>query len=167
MEVGTVTLYLGVPRHTALTEITRAGYKYLELPPEGKESVVAVTQSNLGDPVQRAVVLVDNEGKLFFRDGTLVRIQKQAAAGQIENDRDLAFSLYAVVQELGKEGSDHCGVKANGETPYIDSPGIEAKNIVLTCGLGSGVYRSIVVRWVTNEKAKDQLHVRVFQELWR
>jgi len=166
MDVATVKLTLGMPRGKVLAQIQQAGYKVLELPAEGKESRMGVTL--LDGPVQQARVLVDNEGELFFRDGALVRIQKEVAADRIHTDRDLALSLYAVVQELEKEGSgDSCGVKTTAEAPSIDTPGLEAKNIVVTCNTGNGVFRTILVRWVTMETCGSQFNVRVFKELWR
>ncbi len=168
MDVATVTLTLGMPRGKVLAQIQQAGHKFLEMPAEGKESRVAVTLRNIDDPVQRAMVLVDNEGELFFRDGALVRIQKEVASDKINTDRDLALSLYALVQELEKDDSSHsCGLKTTAEAPSIDAPGLEAKNIVITCGAGNGVFRTIVVRWVTMETQGSQIHVGVFKELWR
>jgi hypothetical protein len=164
MDVATVKLTLGMPRGKVLAQIQQAGYKLVELPAEGKDSRVGVTLRNIDDPM----VLVDNEGELFFRDGALVRIQKQVAADRINTDRDLALSLYAVVHELEKEGSSgSCGVKTLAETPSLDTPGLEAKNIVVTCNAGNGVFRTILVRWVTTETRGSQLNVRVFKELWR
>jgi hypothetical protein len=77
MDVATVRLTLDTPREEVLAQIQHAGYKFLELPAQGKESRVGVTLRNIDDPVQKAMVLVDNEGELFFRDGALVRIQKE------------------------------------------------------------------------------------------
>jgi len=168
MDIATVKLTLGMPRGKVLAQIQQAGYKVLELPAEGKESRVGVTLRNTDDPVQQAMVLVDNEGELFFRDGALVRIQKEVAADGINTDRDLAVALYALVQELEKERSSQaCGVKATFEPPTSDVPSVEAKNIVVTCSAGNGVYRTILVRWVTAETRGSQIHVGVFKELWR
>src|SRR5258708_180053 len=167
MDVATVTLTLGMPRGRVLAQIRPAGYKFLELSAEGNESAVAVTLRNIDDPVQRAMVKVDNEGELFFREGALVRIQKEVASDRISTDRDLPLTLYALVQEFKKEGrSDSCGVKATAEAPSIDTPGLEAKNIVVTCNAGNGVFRTIVVRWVTMQTRGSQIHVGVFNELW-
>jgi hypothetical protein len=168
MNIAAVNLTLGMPRARVLLMIKRAGYKFLELSAEGKESVVAVTSRDIDDAVQRATVQVDNEGKLVFRDGILVRIEKEVASNGINTDRDLAVALYAAVQELEKEESSQaCGVKTTLEPPTTDSPSIEAKNIVVTCSAGSGVYRTILVRWVTMEMQGGQIHVGVFKELWR
>src|SRR5262249_35097316 len=128
MEVATVRLTLGTPREKVLAQIQHAGYKFLELPAQGGESSVGVTQRNIDDPVQKAMVLVDNEGELFFRDGSLVRIQKEVSGDRIKTDRDLAISLFALVQEFEKEGSSQgCGMKTSLESPTsVDTPGVDA-----------------------------------------
>jgi hypothetical protein len=168
MDVATVTLRLGMPRSKVLAQIQQAGYKFVELSAEGKESAVAVTTRNLDDAVQRAMVALDNDGKLVFRDGLLVRIEKEIASDEIKTDRDLAFAVYAAVQELEKEGtSNSCGVKTMVDAPSTDTPGLEVKNVIITCNAGAGAYRTILIRWVTIETLKSQHHVAVFKELWR
>jgi hypothetical protein len=168
MEVATVRLRLGMPRSRVLAQIQQAGYKVLELSAEGKESAVGVTTRNLDDAIQRAMVAVDNDGKLVFRDEVLVRIENEVASDGINTDRDLALAVYAAVQELEKEStSNSCGVKTTVDAPTTDTPGLEAKNVIITCNAGSAAYRTILIRWVTNETLKSQLHVRVFKELWR
>jgi hypothetical protein len=165
MDVGTVTLSLGMPRDKVLAQIKQAGYKVLELAPEGKATRVAVARR---DKPESLPAFLDNEGELFFRGGTLVRIFREVATSNINTDRDLAFALYAIVQGLEKEGSSHlCSVSTTEGTPVTDEPGIEAKTILLTCSVGRGAFRTSHVRWVTSEKLRDQFHVRVFQELWR
>ena len=74
MEVAGVPLKLGTPRDKVLLQITRAGYKTLDLPSEGKYSKVAVTNRDLTDKVQASVAAIDNDGVLYFRDGILVRM---------------------------------------------------------------------------------------------
>jgi len=141
MDVGTVTLNLGMPRDKVLAQITHAGYKFLELAPERKETRVAVTQRDIDkDTVERAMALVNNDGELFFRDGTLVRIRKEIAASSINTDRDLAFSLYSIVQGLEREGGSRlCSVGTTEDPSTLDQPGLEAKTITFTCSLGNGV----------------------------
>ena len=166
MNVATVALTIGMPRAKVLGLIQQAGYKYLELSNEGKQSTVAVTQRNLDDAVQRAMVKIDNDGQLVFRDGTLVRIQKEIAADAIHTDRDLAFTLYAVAQEFEKEGNNHsCALQTTVDTPSLETPGLEGKNLLIGCDAGAGAYRTIVVRWVTMETQQNQLHVGVFEQL--
>lgn len=167
MDVGTVTLSLGVPRDKVLALITQAGYKFLELAPVGKETRVAVTQRDIDkDDVQRIIVQVDNDGELSFRDGALVRILSKVSASNIETDRDLAFSLYAIAQGLEKEGGNRsCSVRT-AEEPSLD-PEISAKVLAFICSVGNGVYRTSQVRWVIAEKVSPPFHVGVFQELWR
>jgi hypothetical protein len=168
MDVATVTLRLGMPRSKVLAQIQQAGYKFVELSAEGKESAVAVTTRNLDDAGQRAMVVWDNDGKLVFRDGLLVRIEKEIASDGINTDRDLALAVYAAVQELEKEGtSKSCGVKTMVDAPSTDTPSLDIKNVIITCNEGAGAYRTILIRWVTNETLKSQLHVGVFKELWR
>jgi hypothetical protein len=165
MDVGTVALNLGMPRDKVLARIKQCGYKILELAPEGKEDVIAVTLRDITDTVQRAMVLVDNDGKLFFRNGVLVRIIREVSPSGIDTDRDLALSLFGMVQGLEKEGSNHlCSVNTTEE---ISEPGIEVKEILVTCSVGRGISRTSHIRWVTSEKLRDQFHVTVYQELWR
>lgn len=139
MTIATVALTLGMPRAKVLGLIQQAGYKYLELPTEGKESKVAVTQRNLEDKVQVAMAAIDNDGQLVFRDGLLVRIQKEIASDKINTDRDLAFTLYALVQEFEKEGNSRlCALQTTVDPPSADTPGLEGKNVIIGCDAGGG-----------------------------
>jgi hypothetical protein len=167
MEVGTVTLSLGIPRDQVLSQITQAGYKTIEVR-RGKDTVLAVTQRNLADPVQRAMVLVDNDGELLFGGGLLVRIIKQITPSDMTSDRDLAFLLYALTQELEKERSNQtCSVRTTEDILTTQAPEIQAKQVSLTCVVGAGIYRSSHIRLVTGEKLKQQFGVTVWQELSR
>ena len=164
LKIGTVQLSLGMPQKEVSAQIMRAGYKTLDLPSEGGYARVAVTDRDLTDKVQSAVAAVVNDGVLYFQNGTLVRIQHQITA-DTATGRDLAFALYAVVQDLQNRGGTQCSVNTTEET-YPDLPGMDAKTILLTCHVGDS-YRTTHIRWVTNEKMQNQLPVGVFQELWR
>jgi hypothetical protein len=166
MDVAGVTLKLGTPRDKVVSQITRAGYKTLDLPSEGKYSKVAVTNRDLTDKVQVAVAAVDNDGVLYFRDGVLVRMYRQIT-DETSTGKDLAFALYATVQKLRSEGfGDRCALNTTEETSP-ETPGMEARTILLTCPFGDGSYSTTHIRWVTNERVTLQIPVGVFQELWR
>jgi hypothetical protein len=95
-------------------------------------------------PSKITPVLSPRKGKLFFHDGVLVRIIREVSPSSIDTDRDLAFSLYGIVQGLEKEDSNHlCSVNTTEE---MSEPGIEIKEILLTCSVGTGVtIRAVVV----------------------
>jgi hypothetical protein len=164
IKIGTAQLSLGMHQKEASAEIARAGYKTLDLPAEGGYARVAVTDRDLADKVQTAVAAVDNEGVLYFRSETLVRIQHKIT-DETASGRDLAFALYAAVRDLENRGSTQCSVKTTEET-YPDVPTMDAKTILLTCRIADS-YRTTHIRWVTNEKLQSQFPVGVFQELWR
>jgi hypothetical protein len=164
VDVGTVTLKLGMARDIVLDQLMRAGYKFIDQPPQNGDAVVIVTNQDISDPVKRAVALLDSDCELYFRAGVLTRIHT-AIQSQPNTDRELAASLYAVFRQYEREGSNHlCALKAVEDTTL---PYVEAKQIEITCSLGAGVYRSTVVRWPTVEGAQHQVHVFVFQDLWR
>jgi hypothetical protein len=169
MDVATVTLNLGMPRDKVLQMVKQAGYKVLEMAPVGNETRVVVTQADIDkDIVQRMVALTFNDGELFFRNGSLVGVLREVASSNINTDRDLALSLYAIVKGLEKEGSNSfCSARTTAQTPIMDDPGVEVKELALDCDAGKGVYRTIHIRWATLDSTKDQVHVRVFLELWR
>lgn len=167
MDVGTVTLSLGTARDKVLLQLRQAGYKLIDLPPKGNgEAEVIVTNDDISDPVKRAVALVDNDGELFFRAGSLIRIIKKLPI-EHETDRSLAALLYAIVRQYEKEGSNHlCSLGTVNDT-YPESPDLETEQVNIICSVSRGVYRSTEVRWSTVAGSTRQLGVRVFQELWR
>lgn len=176
LDVGTVTLNLGMARDKVLQQLREAGYNFIDLPLKDGESTVIVTRTDVDASdgrdvlkkaqigVNRAMALVDNDGTLTFRVGSLIRIAKPIQS-DFETDRELAASLYAIFRQHEKENSNHlCTLGTVEETPV---PEVEAKQILITCGLGGGVYRTTIVQWSTAERLQNQLHVRVFQNLWR
>jgi len=176
LDVGTVVLNLGMARDKALQQLKEAGYNFIDLPLDAEESTVIVTTadtdaSNQRDVLKRAQVgvnrakaLVDNDGTLTFRAGALVRIEKPIQPSP-ETDRELAAALYGMFRQYEKDGDNHlCTIGTVEETP---SPDLEAKQILVTCALGGGMYRTTRVRWTTAERLQQQVHVRVVQDLWR
>jgi hypothetical protein len=164
LDVGTVKLNLGMSREKVLDQLRRAGYKFIDQPPQNGDAVVIVTSDDINDPVKRVVALTFNDGVLSFRAGFLNRVHKTIQS-DFKTDRELAASLYAVFRQYEREGSNHlCALRTVEDTTL---PEVEAKQIEITCSLGAGVYRSTIVRWPTVEGAQHQVHVFVFQDLWR
>ena len=168
LDVGSVTLTLGMSREKVVEQLKNAGYNFIDLPPKDGEAIVIVTRDGTNDHIKRLVALTFNDGELHFRSGSLTRIRKRVQS-EMGTDRHLAASLYAVFQQYASEGSNgRCVLGTLEEMPVgPDNPDVEAKQINIICGVGGGVYRSTIVRWATVEGAQQQVPVAVFQELWR
>lgn len=168
MEVESITFTLGTPRSRVVTQVQQAGLKVLELVPQGDLTRLAVTSRNLDDKVQLALASTDNEGEVDFRNGVLVQVEKQVASNSINTSRDLAFAMYATMQEIERESDvTKCGIKTGSDPVKAETPWLEGKTMMLGC-VGNGAYASMIVRLVTVEQMKDsQFSPRVFERLSR
>jgi hypothetical protein len=180
MEIGTVALRLGLSCDSVTLRFDKSSYKLLNatgfksnLPrlfvPEktscDKDAHLVVTREDTTDPVKVAVAMVDNDGRLFFHNGLLVRIVKPLNL-PFATDRDLAAALYASIREYENEGTNKvCSLRTREET-NPEYPDVESKEITLSCSLDSRTYRAVHVRWTTSMHLKTQLSVFMFQELW-
>jgi hypothetical protein len=168
LDVGTVTLSLGLSLDTVHQQLEKAGYKYIESPQENGEVKVIVTREDITDTVKRFMASVDNDGQLLFRAGSLVSIMRKVNTSYPRTDRDLAESMYALVREYEREGSNHsCGLATVEET-HSHFPNISARQVTISCDLGRGIYRSTSFRLVADtHDLQSQPHVTIWQELWR
>jgi hypothetical protein len=168
MDIASTRLTLGSSRSQVIGQIQKAGYAVLSEAPDEKDSPVVITTRDIRDDVQRAMAFVDNDGKLSFRDGTLVRIEMKIAKDGIDTGRDLAGAIYAVTRRLEAESDTKaCGVQTSVDPPSTDLPTMEAKNVIIGCRVGADVYRMMTIRWVTNEKFNQKFPVVVFETLYR
>ncbi|MBZ5522423.1 MAG: hypothetical protein LAP21_09310 [Acidobacteriia bacterium] len=180
MEIGTVTLRLGMSCDSATLQLNKSGYKLLNasgfesnvprlfVPGNthcDKDTELVATREDTTDPVKVAVAMVTNDGRLFFHNGLLVRIQKPLNL-MFVTDRDLAAALYASIREFEKEGTNKLCSMSTLEETHAEYPDIESKQITLLCSLGTRTYRAVHVRWTTSMHLKNQLSVFMFQELW-
>ena len=176
VDIGGVTLNLGTARNKVLPQMKSAGYNFFEQPPEDGKAIVILTREDVGAPeqrpesltltqaVKRGAALVDNDGVLTFRAGVLIGIQKQISS-DIQTDRELAASLYGLFRQYETERSSQpCALGTQEDSIDLH---IGAKQIMITCALSGGSSRRTTVRWVTDDRRENQLHVRVFQGLWR
>jgi hypothetical protein len=176
IEVGTVTLNLGMARDRVLQQIKRTGYSAWEQPPKDGMLTVIVTKVDVGtseqqpesltakQKVNRVIVSVDNDGELTFRAGLLIGIHRQISS-DIQTDRELATLLYGIFRQYQAEGSNRSCILGTEED---SSDLVEGKQIEITCTLPARAYRRITVRWVSVESSENpvKLHVRVFEDLF-
>jgi hypothetical protein len=141
----------------------------LELVPQGDLTRLAITSRNLDDKVQLGLASIDNEAEVDFRNGVLVQVQKQVASSSINTSRDLAIAMYATMQEIERESDvTKCGIRTGSDPANSETPGLEAKTMMLGCNVGNGAYESIIVRLVTIEEMKNgQFPPAVFKRLSR
>jgi len=168
LDVGTVTLSLGLSLDAVHQQLEQAGYRYIDSKPnENGEVTVIVTREDTTDQAKRMwVQFFDNDGELRFRGGSLIIMRK--AQTDLRTDRDLAESLYALVRQYEREGGDYpCSLSTQEET-HPETSNLSARQVTITCQLGTHIYRSTVLRLVTDtHDLRFQPHVTVWLELWR
>jgi hypothetical protein len=175
VDIGGVTLKLGMARNKCLQQMKSAGYNFFEQAPKDESAIVILTRADVGAPeqrpesltlkqmVKRATALAENDGVLTFRAGLLIGIQTEISSN-IQTDRELAASLYALFRHYETDRSSE--LCALGTEEDSISPHVDQKQIVIKCALSGGSFRRTTVLWTTNDLSVDQLHVRIFQDLY-
>lgn len=97
LNIGSVTLSLGLSLDTVHQQLEKAGYKYIDVEPNKNGEVkVVVTREDVTTLAKRMwVTFFDNDGELVFRAGSLTSIMRQVHTHP--TDRDLAESMYALI----------------------------------------------------------------------
>jgi hypothetical protein len=126
LSIGSVTLRLGMPKATALSELRKHYNLQLTTP-----SATWLEDWDIRNEVRDDEIL----GEVRFRSGILTFASKEWAPGEKEySGADVAEMIYKLASQFEREGDVKCTIRTFSSLPHAGPGGLEFRKTEITCG---------------------------------